>query len=158
MTPYTAEIRWDRGDAPFVGNHYSRRHRWHFDGGADVPASASPHVVREPLSDPSAVDPEEAFVAALTSCHMLFFLSFAAARGFVVDQYVDLAVGVMGRNAAGRTAMVLITLHPAVNFSGNLLPSADAISELHHQAHEECYIANSVTCEVRCEPVHPGPA
>jgi len=118
-----------------------------------VPASSSPHVVRVPLSDEHAVDPEEALVAALSSCHMLFFLSFAAARGFRVDDYSDEASGVMGRNAAGRTAMVRVTLRPRVAFSGERLPQRADIDSLHHRSHEECFIANSVTTEVRCEPI-----
>jgi organic hydroperoxide reductase OsmC/OhrA len=150
---YQADIRWARGSAVFTDNRYSRAHRWHFDGGIDVPASSSPHVVRAPLSDEHAVDPEEALVAALASCHMLFFLSFAASKGFRVDEYTDAAVGVMGRNAAGKTAMLRVTLKPRVSFSGENLPQRADIDSLHQRAHEECFIANSVTTEVRCEPV-----
>jgi organic hydroperoxide reductase OsmC/OhrA len=150
---YRAGIHWTRGAAAFTDNRYSRAHRWRFDGGLEVPASSSPHVVRVPLSDEHAVDPEEALVAALSSCHMLFFLSFAAARGFRVDDYSDEASGVLGKNSAGRTAMVQVTLHPRVVFSGERLPQRADIDVLHHRAHEECYIANSVTTEVRCEPV-----
>jgi organic hydroperoxide reductase OsmC/OhrA len=150
---YRARIHWARGAAAFTDNRYSRAHRWQFDGGVEVPASSSPHVVRVPLSDEHAVDPEEALVAALSSCHMLFFLSFAAARGFRVDDYTDEATGVMGKNSAGRTAMVRVTLHPRVVFSGERLPQRADIDSLHHRSHEECFIANSVTTEVRCEPV-----
>ncbi|HYB65990.1 MAG TPA: OsmC family protein [Steroidobacteraceae bacterium] len=150
---YRARIHWTRGTAAFTDNRYSRAHRWQFDGGVEVPASSSPHVVRVPLSDEHAVDPEEALVAALSSCHMLFFLSFAAGRGFRVDDYSDAATGVMGKTAAGRTAMVRVTLHPRVVFSGERLPQRADIDALHHRSHEECFIANSVTTEVRCEPV-----
>jgi organic hydroperoxide reductase OsmC/OhrA len=150
---YRARIHWARGAAAFTDNRYSRAHRWQFDGGVEVPASSSPHLVRVPLSDEHAVDPEEALVAALSSCHMLFFLSFAAARGFRVDDYTDEATGVMGKNSAGRTAMVRVTLHPRVVFSGERLPQRADIDSLHHRSHEECFIANSVTTEVRCEPV-----
>ncbi|HEY2274560.1 MAG TPA: OsmC family protein [Steroidobacteraceae bacterium] len=150
---YQARIHWSRGAAVFTDNRYSRAHRWHFDGGVEVPASSSPQVVRVPLSDEHAVDPEEALVAALSSCHMLFFLSFAAARGLRVDDYSDEASGVLGKNSAGRTAMVRVTLRPRVVFSGEQLPQRADIEALHHRAHQECFIANSVTTEVRCEPV-----
>jgi organic hydroperoxide reductase OsmC/OhrA len=119
-----------------------------------VPASSSPHVVRVPLSSAAAVDPEEAFVASISSCHMLWFLSIAAGSGYRVDRYVDGAVGVMGKNAAGKTAVTLVTLHPQVTFSGAKLPSRTEIVELHHKAHDECFIANSVTTDIRCEPVY----
>jgi organic hydroperoxide reductase OsmC/OhrA len=149
---YQARIHWQRGAAVFTDNRFSRAHRWHFDGGIEVPASSSPLVVRVPLSDEHAVDPEEALVAALSSCHMLFFLAFAAGKGFRVDDYSDDAEGVMGKNAAGKTAMVRVTLHPRVSFSGERLPTPADIDSLHHRSHEECYIANSVTTEVRVEP------
>ena len=151
-----ASIHWARGSAPFTDNRYSRGHSWRFDGGVEVPASSSPQVVRLPMSVEAAVDPEEALVAALSSCHMLFFLSLAAGRGWRVDEYRDDAAGVMGRNAAGRTAMVRVTLRPRATFSGEPLPSRADILGLHHKAHEECYIANSVTTEVRCEPLIDG--
>jgi organic hydroperoxide reductase OsmC/OhrA len=149
---YQARIHWERGGSKFTDQRYSRAHSWHFDGGVTVPASSSPQVVRLPLSAENAVDPEEALVAALSSCHMLFFLSFAAGRGLCVDEYTDDAVGVMGTNAAGRTSMVRVTLRPRVAFCGERLPSRDEVASLHHRAHEECYIANSVTTDVRVEP------
>ncbi len=124
-----------------------------FDGGIDVPGSSSPSVVRPPFSDANAVDPEEAFVSSLSSCHMLWFLSLAAGRGFCVDRYTDAATGVMKKNDADRVAMTLVTLHPQVEFSGERLPSRADIEHLHHEAHEACFIANSVKTEVRCEPV-----
>ena len=150
---YQARISWQRGTAVFTDNRYSRAHRWHFDGGTEVPASSSPYVVRVPLSDEHAVDPEEAFVAALSSCHMLFFLSFAAAKGFRVDDYRDDAEGVMGKNPAGRTAMERVTLHPRVSFSGERQPTRADVDSLHHRSHQECFIANSVTTSVDVEPV-----
>ena len=153
MGAYTAIIEWSRGDAAFVDNRYSRRHVWRFDGGAEVRASASPHNVREPFSDPSAVDPEEAFVASLSSCHLLWFLSLAAKRGWVVDRYVDEASGVLEPNAEGRLAMTRVTLRPAVTFSGSRVPAAAELRELHERAHHECFIANSVKTAVVCEPV-----
>jgi organic hydroperoxide reductase OsmC/OhrA len=151
MSQYTATITWERRGAAFTDNRYSRAHAWHFDGGVTVPASASPHVVPLPLSDPAAVDPEEAFVAALSSCHMLWFLSLAAGRGFVVDRYDDPATGVMAKNADGKLAMTVVTLHPRVSFGGAKRPTAEEIAGLHHEAHEKCFIANSVRTEVRCE-------
>ena len=153
---YTATIEWTRGDARFCDLAYSRAHRWRFDGGAVVPGSSSPHVVPAPQSDPSAVDPEEAFVAALSSCHMLWFLDLASRAGFCVDRYADAATGVMRKNEAGRVAMTVVILHPAVEFSGEKLPSREEIERLHHEAHEACFIANSVKTDVRVEPVIPS--
>jgi organic hydroperoxide reductase OsmC/OhrA len=150
---YTAEIRWDRGPAVFTDNRYSRGHLWRFDGGVEVPASSSPNVVRLPLSVEAAVDPEEAFIASLSSCHMLTFLYLAAKRGFRVDRYTDQASGELARNASGKSAMTRVTLHPKVVFSGDKRPSRAELAELHHQAHEDCFIANSVTTDVRCEPL-----
>ena len=112
MAEHTATVAWDRFDAAFTDNRYSRAHRWMFDGGATIPASSSPHVVPVPMSDPMGVDPEEAFVASLSSCHMLWFLSIAASRGFVVDHYEDNAVGTMARDEAGRLAMTRVVLRP----------------------------------------------
>lgn len=154
MAEYNAEIIWSRDDQDFLGNRYSRRHLWRFDGGIEVPGSSSPHVVPLPWSDAAAVDPEEAFVAALSSCHMLWFLVLAAKRQFCVDSYVDAAVGVMDRNADGKLAMTVVTLRPTVVFSGENLPTREQIDQLHHKAHVECFIANSVKTEVRCEPVY----
>jgi organic hydroperoxide reductase OsmC/OhrA len=149
---YVARIHWERGAAVFTDNRYSRGHSWRFDGGVEVPASSSPQVVRVPLSVEAAVDPEEALVASLSSCHMLFFLSFAARDQWRVDAYTDDAVGLMGRNSAGKEAMLRVTLRPRVIFSGERRPTRADIDALHHRAHEECYIANSVTTEVRVEP------
>lgn len=105
------------------------------------------------MSDAAAIDPEEAFVASLSSCHMLWFLSIAAKRNFCVDRYFDAAVGTMGKNADGKFAMLVVTLKPEVIFSGERVPTAEQIEHMHHEAHEECFIANSVKTEVRCEPV-----
>jgi organic hydroperoxide reductase OsmC/OhrA len=152
MSKYTAVIAWQRGNAPFTDKRYSRGHRWRFDGGVEVPASASPVLVPPPLSIEEAVDPEEAFIAALASCHMLFFLSEAARAGFVVDSYRDDAEGVISRDAEGRLAMTEVTLRPAVIFAGERQPADAEHEALHHAAHEKCFIANSVRTEVRCEP------
>lgn len=154
MAHYTAEVLWERGDQDFLSNKYSRRHRLRFDGGLEIPGSSSPHVVPIPQSDPAAIDPEEAFVAALSSCHMLWFLFFAAQRKYCVDRYVDQASGSMSKNAAGRMAMTEVTLRPAVDFAGATRPTHEEVIELHHRAHDACFIANSVTTEVRCEPVY----
>jgi len=153
MAEYTATIHWERNDAAFTDNRYSRVHHWQFDGGLDVPASSSPHVVPLPMSESCAVDPEEAFVASLSSCHMLWFLSIAAKRGCLVENYRDEAVGVMAKNSSGQQAMTRVTLYPEVQFGGDHRPTADAIAAMHHEAHENCYIAHSVKTEVHCEPV-----
>ena len=157
MANYTAEIRWSRGDQDFTGNRYSRHHRLIFDGGVEIAGSSSPHVVPLPMSDASAVDPEELFVAALSSCHMLWFLSMAVEGGFCVDDYRDAATGFMARNSNRKMAMAVVTLRPEVQFSGGHLPTSAQIRQMHHDAHEACFIANSVTTEVRCEPVFPAP-
>jgi len=152
LASYEATVRWRRRpDERFVDGHYSRAHGWQFDGGAHVHASASPHVVRAPFSDPSGVDPEEAFVAALASCHMLFFLAFAAKHGFAITAYEDNAVGVMLKTSDGREWMTKATLRPRVVFTGDKRPIAEEVDALHHQAHEACYIANSVKTEVVIE-------
>jgi organic hydroperoxide reductase OsmC/OhrA len=153
MADHHATIHWQRGEQPFSDRCYSRRHELHFDGGAVVPGSSSPHSVRLPFSDPSAVDPEEAFVASLSSCHMLWFLDLACRAGWVVDDYRDAAVGRMDRNTEGRMAMTLVTLRPQVRFGGARRPDPAEIERLHHAAHDECYIANSVRTTVRCEPI-----
>jgi organic hydroperoxide reductase OsmC/OhrA len=152
MSEYKAIVTWNRRNAVFTDNRYSRTHQWAFDGGLEIPASASPQVVRPPLSDPAAVDPEEAFVASLSSCHMLFFLSIAAKRGFVAESYRDEAVGIMSKDSEGRIAMTRVTLHPEVSYSGGRLPSKEESDAMHHEAHEQCYIANSVKTDIRCEP------
>ena len=154
MGRYTACIEWQRRDGEaFSDNRYSRAHRWRFDGGIEVAASSSPQVVPPPYSADDAVDPEEAFVASLASCHLLWFLSLAASAGFVVERYLDEADGVMARNAAGKLAMTVVTLRPRVRFAAGAAPDAAAFERLHHRAHDECFIANSVRTEVRCEPV-----
>jgi organic hydroperoxide reductase OsmC/OhrA len=152
MSTYTAKIKWTREGAVFTDNKYSRGHEWSFDGGARVRASSSPAVVPK-FSDPAGVDPEEAFVASLSSCHMLTFLYLAALKKFTVDSYEDEAVGTLAKNSAGRLAMTEVILRPKVVFSGEPMPQAEVLNELHHRAHEECFIANSVTTRVKCEPV-----
>jgi organic hydroperoxide reductase OsmC/OhrA len=151
MSLHVCNVRWERGAHPFSGQQYSRAHQWTFDGGAVVPGSSSPHSVKLPWSDPAAVDPEEAFVAALSSCHMLWFLSLAADQGFVVDRYVDAAEGELATNAENRKAMTHVVLRPEIVFCGERVPDAVQVEALHHEAHERCYIANSVRSEVRVE-------
>ena len=154
MGHYTAEVLWLRKAQHFLDNRYGRAHLIRFDGGLEVPGSSSPQVVPTPMSDAAAMDPEEAFVAALSSCHMLWFLSIAARRKFRVDRYFDAAVGVMEKNPAGKMAITLVTLRPEVQFSGERLPTPEQVDQMHHDAHELCFIANSVRTEIRCEPVH----
>lgn len=154
MTHYTAEVLWLRNEGDFAGNRYSRRHLLRFDGGLEVPGSSSPHVVPPPMSDAAALDPEEAFVSSLSSCHMLWFLSIAAKRKFCVDRYFDAAEGVMEKNSEGKVAMTRVTLRPDVTFSGDRPPTREELDSLHHEAHDACFIANSVKTEVRCEPVY----
>jgi organic hydroperoxide reductase OsmC/OhrA len=151
MSSYVATVAWKRGDQVFSDGRYSRAHVWRFDGGAEVAGSASPHVVKPPLSDPSAVDPEEAFIASLASCHMLFFIDFARRGGFVVDAYEDEAEGVLAKDAEGKMAMTVVTLRPKVAFSGDKRPTEAEMDDLHHRSHEACFIASSVKSEVRVE-------
>lgn len=154
MSQYAAEVHWIRGSQDFLDNKYSRKHLLRFDGGVEVPGSSSPHVVPLPLSEVAAVDPEEAFISSLSSCHMLWFLSLAVKHKFRVDRYFDAATGVLERNAEGKQAMTVVTLRPEVKFSGESLPSRQELDAMHHEAHELCFIANSVKTEVRCEPVY----
>ena len=149
---YTATVSWQRGSSePFTDNKYSRAHTWTFDGGVTVPASSSPLSVRLPLSRADAVDPEEALVASLSSCHMLTFLYLAAKQGHVIESYDDAAVGIMSKNERGKLFVSRVALRPRIVFSGAKQPTAGELDELHHHAHEECYIANSVLAEVVVE-------
>lgn len=153
MSQYEATISWQRGDQSFTDNTYSRGHEWTFDGGFTVPASASPDIVALPMSVAENVDPEEAFVASISSCHMLFFLSLAAQRGIVVDQYTDCAVGVLEKRIDGKTAMTRVVLRPDTRCSGDVLPDRRQLEKLHHRAHELCFIANSVLTEIVVEMI-----
>jgi organic hydroperoxide reductase OsmC/OhrA len=156
MSSHDARISW-ASDGHFVSGKYGRRHEWRFDGGQRIRASSSPHVVPEPMSDPSGVDPEEALVAAVSSCHMLWFLSLAQNAGLEVVSYIDDASGEMGRIGPGRQAMTRITLRPDIAFNGRQ-PSAEEIGHLHHEAHERCFIANSVKSEIVIAPPLPDDA
>lgn len=144
MTIHTAAVFWERHAHAFTDQRYSRVHRWQFDGGAIVPASSSPHIVPVPQSNPACVDPEEAFIAALSSCHMLWFLGLAARDGYVVDSYADAVHGEMARNAQGQEAITCVTLRPVVIFSGSKIPDDASLDRLHHAAHTRCFLANSV--------------
>jgi len=153
LSEYTATIIWQRGDQDFLGDNYSRGHVWEFDGGISVPASASPHIVPLPKSVAENVDPEEAFVASLSSCHMLFFLSIAAKKRYVIDNYTDCAIGHMSKNRQGKFAMTKVILRPDVAFSGDKRPTSEQRRKMHELSHGQCFIANSVTTEVSTEPV-----
>lgn len=143
MAGYVATINWTRDDAAFSDGQYSRAHEISFDGGITVAGSSSPHVVKLPLSREDAIDPEEMLVAALSSCHMLTFLDIARRAGFVIDAYSDQAVGVMGKDERGRYAVTQVRLNPIIIWSGAKQPEPEEIRELHHKAHELCFIANS---------------
>ena len=151
MNKIEANIEWHRRDAVFVDQRYHRTHRWRFDGGTQVPASSSPDIVPLPMSSAAAVDPEEAFVAALSSCHMLWFLSIAAKAGFVVDRYADDSQGELKKNGDGRYAIEIVTLRPDIRWAGKRTPTDAEIDEMHRQAHEHCFIANSVKTSVRIQ-------
>lgn len=147
--PYTVTVSWEKKlDEVFVDSKYSRSHTWRFDGGMEVAASSSPHVVPLPMSNESAVDPEEAFIASLSSCHMLWFLSIAAGKKYIIESYTDHAEGVLEKDKAGKLAMTKVTLKPQVVFNNKTIPSREHVDELHHLAHEKCFIANSVKTEV----------
>ncbi|HSU54584.1 MAG TPA: OsmC family protein [Candidatus Dormibacteraeota bacterium] len=149
MAEHKATIRWTRTSDEFLKGRYSREHTWSFDGGATVPASASPSVVPAPWSNPAAVDPEEGFVAAVSSCHMLTFVFLAGRQGFQVDSYADEAVGKMTKNERGVPWVSEVTLNPKIVYSGTKTPTAEQEHELHHQAHEQCYIAQSVKTDIK---------
>jgi organic hydroperoxide reductase OsmC/OhrA len=148
MKEFEARVSWQRAGQAFLDGRYSRAHDWQFDGGLQLRASSSPLSVPLPMSDPAALDPEEALVAAASSCHMLFFLSLAQQQGFTVDSYVDGAVGHLGEDEAGRVAMTRIELRPSIVFGGERQPSSEELDALHHAAHARCYIANSLKTDV----------
>jgi len=148
MKTYTALIEWSCGEDEFTKSEYSRVHSWTFDSGDVIKASASPHIVPEPYSTPDAVDPEEAFIASISSCHMLWFLAIVSKRDYKVDQYTDRAKGVMGKNDHGRLAIAKVDLYPVLRFSGDRIPDDSEIQSMHREAHEKCFIANSVRTEI----------
>ncbi len=150
MSRHGARISW-RAEGSFTDGSYSRAHRWAFDGGQTVRGSSSPAVVPVPRSDPYGVDPEEALVASAASCHMLWFLNLAQEAGFDVRSYEDEASGQMGRIAPGRIGLTRITLRPRIDFAGRA-PTEAELGALHHEAHERCFIANSLKTEIVVEP------
>ncbi|MCZ4292655.1 OsmC family protein [Vibrio sinaloensis] len=152
MSDYTATVKWQRGEQePFNDNQYSRGHTWEFDGGVVVPASSSPHVVPLPFSVAENVDPEEAYIAAISSCHMLTFLGIAAKQRYVIDQYIDHAVGYMEEDSQGRSSVTQVILRPSIVFVGEKQPTFEQLQKLHHLAHQHCFIANSVKTEITTE-------
>ena len=148
MSEHKATISWSRGEREFSYDAYSRDHTWRFDSGVEVGGSAAPAY----LGNPKLVDPEEAFVASAASCHMLTFLAIAARKRWIVDRYEDAATGYMEKNAEGRLAITRVVLRPNIRFGGPRAPSAQEIEQVHHQAHENCFIANSVRSEIVVAP------
>ena len=153
VSSHTATVDWQRGSDDFLDKRYHRAHRWQVDGGAVVAASSSPHVVPLPYSDATAVDPEEAYVAALASCHMLWFLDLACRAGWRVNSYTDAAVGTMAKDAEGRLVVSQVQLRPVTRFDAAHAPSAEQLDDLHHRAHASCFLANSVKTQIDCAPV-----
>jgi organic hydroperoxide reductase OsmC/OhrA len=151
MSEHKAIIKWALPQGEFLKGTYSREHTWTFDGGMTVPASSSPAAVRIPFSNPANVDPEEAFVASLSSCHMLTYLYVASRKGFEVTSYEDEAVGVMTKNEKGIPWVSVVTLRPKITYGGSKTPTAEELAQMHHAAHEQCFIANSVKTEVKVE-------
>ena len=151
MSQHFATIHWTRNQAKFTDTRYSREHTWRFDGGMEINASASPHNVSVPYANPAYIDPEEAFVASLSSCHMLWFLAIAAKQKFTVESYTDQAVGLMEKNEAGKVAITQVRLRPLIAFAGNPLPTHQQIEAMHEAAHDSCFLANSVKAEVIVE-------
>ncbi len=149
MSEHKASLRWSLPPgADFARGRYSREHTWTFDGGITVPASPSPSVVPVPFSNPANVDPEEAFVASVSSCHLLTFLFIASRQGFLVESYADEAVGVMTKGANGVPWVSAITLNVRITYGGPKRPTAEEEEHLHHLAHEQCFIANSIKTAV----------
>ena len=149
MSEHKATIRWTQSQGDFLKGTYSREHTWTFDGGMKVQASSSPAAVRVPFSNPANVDPEEAFVASLSSCHMLTYLYVASRKGFEVSSYEDEAVGVMTKNERGVPWVSTVTLHPRITYAGSKTPTPEEVNQMHHAAHEGCFIANSVKTDVQ---------
>lgn len=153
MSQHLATVHWKRDGAIFTDYQYSREHIWQFDGGVEIAASASPQNVREPYANPACVDPEEAFVASLSSCHMLWFLAIAAKQQFVVEGYTDRAVGVLEKNEDGNLAITQVRLRPDIQFAGARQPSDQQVKEMHAAAHHHCFLANSVKTQIVVEAV-----
>ncbi|MFZ1041660.1 MAG: OsmC family protein [Anaerolineales bacterium] len=147
--PDNVTVSWKKNlEEVFIDGKYSRSHTWIFDGGIELAASSSPHLIPLPMSIESAVDPEEAFIASLSSCHMLWFLSIATEKDYIVESYEDHAEGNLGENRDAKLAMTKVTLKPRIIFNEKATPSREQVDELHHLAHEKCFIANSVKTEL----------
>lgn len=152
MSTYFAQVNWvKQANENYLDNKYSRGHTWSFDGGATVPASSSPHVVPLPYSVEANVDPEEAFIASISSCHMLFFLSIAAKNKLIIESYEDKAEGIMSKDSQGNISITKVTLKPRVIFAAQAQPAYELLEKMHHQAHQQCFIANSVKAEIVTE-------
>jgi organic hydroperoxide reductase OsmC/OhrA len=156
MSEHIAIIRWAHPTSDFCTGKYSREHTWTFDGGATLPASPSPHVVPAPWSNPANIDPEEAFVASISSCHMLTYLWLASRAGFALSSYEDHAVGTMTKNEAGIPWVSRIKLRVRIAYDGARHPTPEEEQALHHKAHEQCFIANSVKTEIVVESQPPA--
>lgn len=152
MPIYKAGIQWKRNGARFLDHKYQRTHIWTFDNGLRLKAAASPHIVGGAFTDPSVVDPEEAFTASVASCHMLWFLSFAAGSGFVVNKYSDHSEGTLEKNGEGNLAMTKVLIQPVVTFEAENAPSQDNFLKLHQEAHRKCFIANSIKSDIEISP------
>ena len=157
MSEHKATISWKNAGPDFLKGKYSREHSWTFDGGATIAASSSPSVVPVPYSNPANVDPEEALVASISSCHMLSYLFLASRQGFQIDSYEDHAVGIMSKNEKGVPWVSAVTLNPKIEYGGQKQPTPDDIAHLHHLAHEQCFIANSVKTQVTVAGVSGSP-
>jgi organic hydroperoxide reductase OsmC/OhrA len=151
MSEHKAKILWRHSQGDFLKGTYSREHSWTFDGGMTVPASSSPAAVRIPFSNPANIDPEEAFVASLSSCHMLTYLFLASRKGFEISDYEDEAIGLMTKNERGMLWVSSVILHPRITYSGTKKPTREEEAQMHHAAHEQCFIANSVKTNVTVE-------
>lgn len=147
MSEHQAEIYWVRKGNRFLEQKYSRVHIWKFDGGSEIKASASPSIVPIPYSSAECVDPEEAFIASISSCHMLFFLSIAAKKGFIVNSYKDRAIGILSKNS-DKLSITNVKLNPIVEFEGENQPDLNTLSDIHKEAHDKCFIANSVKTNI----------
>lgn len=148
MGEYKATIRWQHSEGSFREGKYSRKHSWSFDGGVTLPASSSPQVVKVPYSDPTGVDPEEAFVASISSCHMLTFLYLAQKRGFDIESYEDEAVGAMSKNEHRVSWVSSVVLSPRIAYRGERVPTREELVKLHDDSHHECFISQSVKTEI----------
>ena len=151
MSEHKAVIRWTQTQGDFVKGTYSREHTWTFDGGVTVPASSSPAAVRIPFSNPANVDPEEAYVASLSSCHMLTYLYIASRKGFEISSYEDEAVGLLTKNERGILWVSSVVLHPRITYAGSKTPTREEEEQMHHGAHEQCFIANSVKTDIKVQ-------